>query len=414
MRKELFIAKRILFAKEGNKTVSPPAIRIAIASMALGIIVIILAVAIVIGFKREVANKVIGFNSHIQVSSIKAINSYETIPVAFSDSLIEDLNRLPNVNHIARFGTLPGIIKTDNDFHGIILKGIDEEYSWELFGENLIEGELLTVNPDSTTTNVMISKNIADKLHLKLGDSFLTYFLQEPLRVRKFTISGIYASNFSDYDKLFVFGDIKQIRRLGAWEQDMASGLEISLKNYEQLDETTESIFYSLAGKRDRLGNAYYVRSIKEMNPMIFEWLSALDMNTVVILTLMLIVAGFSMISGLLIIIIERANMIGLLKAMGENNTSIRTIFLIISLFLTTKGLLWGNLIGLGFCFVQKYFHILKLNPVDYYISEVPIYLNGWIILLINFGTLFVTLLMLLGPSYMIAKISPAKTIRFE
>jgi lipoprotein-releasing system permease protein len=414
MSSEFFIARRICLNKEGSRNVSPPAIRVAIISMALGLTVMILAVAIVTGFKKEVRNKVIGFGSHIQLSNFDGNNSYETNPIAISDSLLDEIRRMPNILHVQNFATKPGIIKTEEDFQGVILKGIDENYDWNFFRRNLVEGEALKVHPDSVSNNILISKAIADQLNLKLGDSFVTYFIQDPPRARKHTITGIYSTNFTDYDERFIFIDIKQIRRLSAWEKDMVSGVEILVKDYDRLDETTLQLYSELQTRNDRLGNHFYARSIKQLNPMIFAWLGALNTNVVVILLLMLLVAGFSMISGLLIIILEKASMIGTLKALGENNTSIRKIFLYISVFLIGKGLLWGNLIAITICLIQKYCGLFKLKPETYYVSEVPVDLNLLSLVLINIGALVITLLMLIGPSYLITKISPAKTIRFE
>jgi lipoprotein-releasing system permease protein len=414
MNTAFFIAHRIYSNKEGERKVSPPAIRVATISMALGLAVMILSVAIVVEFKKEVRNKVIGFGSHIQLGNFDSNVSYETHPIAVNDTLINEIGRMPAIRHVQKFATKPGIIKTDDNSQGIILKGIDADYDWDFFRSNLREGETLSIHPDSMTNNVMISKVISDKLNLKLGDSFVTYFIQEPVRARRFTITGIYRTNFVDYDKLFIFSDIKQIRRLSGWDEDMVSGLELLVKDYNRLDDTHLQLYYELQTRKDRLENSFYVRSIKDLNPMIFVWLDVLDMNVVVILILMLLVAGFSMISGLLIIILERANMIGILKALGENNTRIRTIFLYVSAFLIGKGLLWGNAIAFAIIFIQKQSGIFKLDPEIYYVSEVPVGLNLLYILLINAGTLIVTLLMLVGPSYLVAKISPAKTIRFE
>ena len=414
MNPELFIARRIYFHPEGEKQVSPPAIRIAIISMALGLTVMILSVSIVIGFKKEVRNKVIGFGSHIQIGNFDTNTSYETRPIVFSDSLLDQLKAIPNIRHIQAFATKPAIIKTNNDFQGIVLKGVDENFDWDFFKQNLLEGEVLRIRPDSSCTDVLISKNIADQLNLRLGDSFICYFIQEPVRARKYHISGIYQTNFADYDKLFILGDIKQIRRTSDWDDDWVSGLEILVKDYKRLDQTCEQIYFELETQTDRLGHHYYTRTIRQLNPMIFAWLDVLDTNVVVILLLMLLVAGFSMISGLLIIILERANMIGLLKALGENNIRIRKIFLYIAVFLIGKGLLWGNLIALSICFIQKLTGLLKLNPEVYYVEKVPIDLNIPILILINAGTLITTFLILVGPSYLVAKISPVKTIRFE
>jgi lipoprotein-releasing system permease protein len=362
-----------------------------------------------------VRNKVIGFGSHIQITNFDSNSYYEMKPIAISDTLLSLLQNYPNISHVQRFSTKPGIIKTDEDSQGAVFKGIDENYDWDFFKQNLLEGEIPPIRPDSTIADILISKKIADKLNLKLGDSFLTYFVrQDDVSPRKFHIAGIYQTNFSDYDKLFVLVDIKQIRRINQWDADMASGLEMTVKDYEQLDQTADALYFDMQSHADRLGNAFYTRSIKQLNQMLFAWLDVLDINVVIILILMIIVAGFSMISGLLIIILERANMIGTLKALGENNASIRKIFLYVSAFLIGKGLFWGNLIALSICFIQKYTGILKLDPETYYLSEVPIEINWFSIFLVNLGTLIVTLLLLIGPSYLVAKISPAKTIRFE
>ena len=328
MNLELFIARRIHFSKEGNRQVTPPAVRIAIVGVALGLAVMILSVAIVIGFKKEVRNKVIGFGSHIQITNFDNNSSYETTPIAVSDSLLQALREFPGIKHIEGYATKMGILKTDSDFQGVVLKGIDTDYDWSFFRNNLKEGELLTIDPKKTSTDVIISRYLSDLLGLKLGDSILTYFVQEDVRARKFNIVGIYETGFMDYDKLFVLADIKQIRRLNGWEKDEVSGLELLVDDYDKLDQIAEDLYFNLVEKQDRHGNTYFTRSIKEMNPMIFNWLDVLDVNVVVILILIFAVAGFTMISGLLIIILERTNMIGILKALGENNVSIRKIFL--------------------------------------------------------------------------------------
>lgn len=412
---KLFIARRIFQNREGEKNISPPAVRVAVISIALGLVVMILAVAIVIGFKKEVRNKVIGFGSHIQITNFNSNSYYEMNPIAIGDTLLKQLRDYPNISHVQRFSVKPGLIRTDKDSQGLVFKGVGEEYDWHFFRQNLLEGEVLHIRPDSLTTDVLISKKIAGKLHLKSGDSFLAYFVRgDDVSPRKFRIAGIYQTNFSDYDKLFILADIKQISRINRWDADMASGLEVRVQNYEQSDQTAENLYFDLQSRTDRLGNVLYTRSVKQLNPMIFAWLDVLDTNVAVIILLMILVAGFSMISGLLIIILERANMIGTLKALGENNAGIRKIFLYLSAFLIAKGLFWGNLIALSVCFIQKQTGILKLNPETYYLSEVPVEINWGYILLINLGTLVATLLLLTGPSCLIARISPAETIRFE
>lgn len=414
MSLELFIAKKIHFSKEGGKQVTSPSVRIAIAGVALGLAAMILSVAIIIGFKKEVRNKVIGFGSHIQVANLDNNTSYETKPIAVSDSLLQALRSTSGISHVDAFATKPGILKTDDAFEGIVLKGIDENFDWTFFRNNLKEGVIFAVTPDTSSTDVLISKLLADKMGLKTGDSFFTYFIQENVRTRKFHITGIYDTGFQDYDRIFVIADIKQVQSLNDWEKDQVTGLELQVTNYDDLDQLAEDLYISLGEHEDRLGNTYYARSIKELNPMIFEWLGVLDMNVVVILVLLLAVAGFTMISGLLIIIIERTNMIGILKSLGEDNTSIRKIFLYVAFFLIGKGMLWGNVIGIVLCLLQSHFKILSLDPSVYYLDAVPIDLNILSLVLLNVGTLTVSMLMMLGPSYLITKINPAKSIRFE
>lgn len=414
MNLELFIAKKIHFSKEDGKQATPPAVRIAMTGIALGLAVMMISIAIIVGFKNEVRNKVIGFGSHIQITNFDTNNSYEAHPVAVSDSLLNTLRAYSGVSHVETFATKPGILKTDTDFQGIVLKGVDVDYDWSFFNNNLKEGTTIAVNPDKTGTEVIISRYLCNLLGLKLGDSFLTYFMQEDVSTRKFTISGIYETGFLDYDKLFVIVDIKQIRRLNGWEKDEASGIEVFIKDYDKLDQIAENLYFDMAEKQDRKGNTFYTRSIKELNPMIFSWLDVLDMNVVVMLILMMAVAGFTMISGLIIIILERTNMIGILKALGQSNTSIRKIFLYISFFLIGKGMLWGNAIGLFICFIQYQFKLLKLDPSVYYMEAVPIHLTLPAFILLNIGALIVAMLMMLGPSYVITKIEPARSIRFE
>ena len=414
MSVEFFIAKRIYKDKEESNNVSPPAIRVAIVSMAIGLTVMILSVAVVVGFKKEIRNKVIGFSSHIQITNFEDNHSYELKPVAVSDTLKNLLIEQYDILRVEPFITKPGIIKTEEDFQGVVFKGVDEQYNWDFFRSNLIEGTVPNIHPDSSFQEALISRTIADKLNLKSGDSFIAYFVQEPLRVRKFRITGIYQTYFSDYDKILVLTDIKEIRRLNQWDSDMVSGLELYVNNYRDLDITAESLYFELLMKKDRLNNTYLTRSVKQIKPEVFDWLSVLDMNVIIILVLMLVVAGFSMISGLLIIILERTNMIGTLKALGQNNTSIRKIFLYLSAFLIGKGLLWGNILAISLCLIQHHFGVLKLNPDDYYLAKVPVNISVLSILLINLGALFATLAILIGPSYLVANISPAKTIRFD
>ena len=416
MSTEFFIAKRIYFSKSGEKKVSPPAIRIAMASIAIGLAVMVLSIAIIIGFKQEVRNKVIGFGSHIQITDFSSNNSYESSPIIISDSIVSSvILKDPNIAHVQLYATKPGIIKTDEDFMAIILKGVGTDYNWDFFRQNLIRGSVPEYNNDSTSVSVLISQIMSRKMNLDVDDSFLSFFIHnDNVRARRFHITGVYETNFSEYDNIFVLSDIKQVRRLNQWEANQVSGAEILVKNYDKLDETTESLYFEMSTLKDEDGNSFYTQSITQIRPEIFYWLGVLDTNVVIIIILMLVVSGFSMISGLLIIILERINMIGILKVLGEDSTNIRKIFLYIASFIISKGLIWGNLIGIGFCLLQKYFKILKLDPEAYYVAYVPVELNIWYIVMINAGTLLLSLLMLIGPSYLVARITPSKSIRFD
>ncbi|MDR1257702.1 MAG: ABC transporter permease [Tannerellaceae bacterium] len=412
---EFFIARRIYRSRSGDgRRQTPPAVRLAMAGIALGLAVMILSVAIIVGFKKEVRNKVIGFGSHIQVTAFDSNTSYETAPIAIDSSLVETIRSHSGVRHVEAFATKPGILKTETDFQGIVLKGVDEDYDWTFFRNNLKEGAPLTIDPDKTSADVIISRYIARLLKLKMGDTFLTYFVQDDVRVRRFTIVGIYETGFGDYDRLFVLTDIKQIRRLGGWQPNQASGLEIQVNDYDRVDEIADELFSEVAAGGDTAEYSLFIRSIKDMNPMIFSWLDVLDINVAVILILMLAVAGFTMISGLLVVILERIQMIGILKAMGHSNAGIKKVFLYISFFLIGRGMLWGNLIGVFICAAQRWGRVFRLDPSTYYLDAVPIDLSLQSLLLLNLATLTLIWLMMLGPCHLITKISPSRSIRFE
>lgn len=414
MNLELFLARKIHFSGDQKQKISSPAIKIATAGIALGLATMILAVSIVIGFKNEIRDKVVGFGSHIQVTNFDNNISYESQPICVNDTLLSKIKSVEGVKHVEEYATKPGIIKTDSDFQGVVLKGVGKDYDWTFFKQNMIEGNVLQ-NSDSITDNqTIISKHLADRLHLKVGDSFISYFIQEPIKARKFVITGIYSTNFEDYDKLFIITDIDIVKRLSEWDKDQVSGVEIFVNNFNDLESIKEEVFFSVISHKDRLGNTLYAKSIKEVNPMIFNWLELLDMNVWIILILMVSVSGFTMISGLLILILEKANMIGILKAMGAPNKMIRKTFIYVASFIILKGMLWGNIIALVICGAQELFGIIKLDPATYYVSEMPVEINIIYILLINIGTLLISLLMMVAPSYLIARISPAKSIKFE
>ena len=414
MNLELFIARKIQFSndKQGKKT-SRPAVRIATAGIAIGLTVMIAAIAVVVGFKKEIRDKVSGFGSHILITNLDANSTYETMPIIVDSQMINSILVIDGVRHVQRFATKPGIIKTEDEFQGIALKGVDGDFDWNFIKNHLVEGNVLKIS-DTICTGALISQNIAQKLHLKLGDDFVTYFIQDKVRARKFIVEGIYSTNFGDYDKLFILADIRHIQKLNGWQENEISGLEILIDDFDNLDKVADNVFAQTANRFDDSGASYYVRTIRDINPQIFSWLDLLDINVWVILILMLSVAGFNMISGLLIIILEKTNMIGILKSLGSADWSVRKIFLYQSFFLIGKGMFWGNVIGLSLCIIQHYTGVIKLDPATYYVSAVPVSLNITWLLLLNIASFAVSVLMLIAPSYIIAKISPAKSIRFE
>ena len=415
MNWKLFIAHRIYRSNEGGKEVSKPAVRIAMWGIAVGLAVMIVAVAVVIGFKHEVRDKVVGIGSDITVTNFDAQKSYETVPVSASDSLLDVLRSTEGVKHVQRYSTKPGMIMTDDNFLGMVLKGVSQEYDWTFLSKHLQEGEIPAFSDTASTNRALISRTIANKLHLKTGDKLYTYYIDgEKVRARRLEVSGIYQTNFSIYDDLFLLTDLYTVNRLNSWKPDQVSGIEVEVEDYGLLQPIKENIREKVDMQKDRYGSTYYVTTVEESNPQIFAWLDLLDMNVWVILILMTGVAGFTMISGLLIIILERTNMIGVLKALGADNLAIRKVFLSFSVFLIGRGMLWGNLIGLAFVGVQSFFRPFKLDPATYYVDSVPVEFNLWWWILLNVCTLIVSVLMLVGPSYLIAHIHPAKSIKFE
>lgn len=414
MSLSFFIARRIYSESDGGKQVSRPAVLIAMAGIAVGLAVMIIAVAVAVGFKSEVRNKVIGFGSHIQITNLDAVNSYETHPIVAGDSMMAALAAYPQISHVQRFSTKPGMIKTDDAFQGMVLKGVGPEFDPRFMQEYLLEGEIPVFSDSVSCNQILISKALATKMKLKLGDKIYTYYIQDDVRARRLTIAGIYQTNFSEYDNLFLLTDLNLVNRLNGWQPEQVTGVELQVKDYDRLEDTTYEIAVETDNRQDKFGGIYYVRNIEQLNPQIFEWLSLLDLNVWVILILMIGVAGFTMISGLLIIIIERTNMIGVLKALGATDFTIRKTFLWFAVFLIGKGMLWGNAVGLAFCILQSQFGLFKLAPETYYVDTVPVSFNIPLFLLINIGTLLTTVLMLIGPSYLITKINPASSIRYE
>ena len=414
MNTEFFIAKRITFDKESKQSISRPIIRICIFGISLGLAVMIISVAIVVGFRHEIRKKIIGFGSHIQIVNYDLNTSFETSPISRNQHFYPSLDSIKGVKHIQVFATKPGIIKTKADIQGAIVKGVGSDFDWSFFNENLIDGNSFTVNDSVKTNEVLISKYLSLLLKLKVGDKFIMYFIDKKPRPRSFIVSGIYETSLEEFDRQFILADIGHVIKLNNWEDDEISGFEVLIDDYDNIDYMTFAVRNITGSTFDEDGQTLQVINIKQKYPQIFDWLNLVDKNVWIILGLMIIVAAFNMISGLLILILDRTNMIGILKAIGTRNKSIKNIFLYQSAFLMIKALFWGNIIGLGICWIQDYFKVLKLDQTSYFIDYAPINFNLFHIVILNVGTLVITMIILLLPSVIISNINPVKTIRFN
>lgn len=414
MKAEFFIAKRITFSRGANRNFSAPIVNISVAGIALGLAVMIISMAVVTGFRNEVSSKVTGFSADIQISNFDANNSFETQPINSNEVPIDSIRQLDGVVHIQPYIVKSGIIKTQDNIQAIALKGIDSEYDWSFLRSHIVAGDTFAIVDTVKSNRIFLSSYIANLLHLGVGDKLSVYFVQDPPRVRPFIISGLFKTSIEDFDHVFAFVDMRHLQKVNDWQSDQITGFEITIDDFSRLDELSDSIFF-IAGNNFTQGGANVkVTNIKERYPQIFDWLNLQDMNVWVILALMLAVAGFNMISGLLILILEKTNMIGMLKAIGYNNWNIQKIFLIQSFFLITKGLAWGNIIGIGLCLLQQQFAIIPLDEASYYMSTVPINMQIAHIVALNIGTLAITMLIMLLPSLLISHISPAKAIKFN
>jgi len=409
-----FIAQRLIKGRREETSFSRPINVIAIIGIAMGLAVMILAVSILTGFKQEIRDKVVGFGSHIQIMNFDSNISFETAPISEAQEFIPKIKQIPGIKHIEVFATKAGIIKTDEDIQGVVLKGIGSDFDWSYFGSNMVEGSVFIVSDTIRTDKVIISKKISDMLRLKLGDSFAMHFIQDPPRQRKFTICGIYETSLEEFDKMYVFCDIGHIKRLNGWNDDQVSGFEIFIDDFDRLDEMESEVRDAIGYKITEEDAMFRVDNIRKRYPQIFDWLNFQDINVIIIIFLMLIVAGFNMISGLLILILEKTNMIGIMKALGSEDSIIRRVFLYQAAYLIGKGLLWGNLIGIGLAYLQLKTGIITLDPSSYYIKTVPVNLDLSHVLLLNAGTMFAIVIMLLVPSQLISRITPVKAIRYD
>lgn len=414
MKVELFIARRLVSKKHSMNSFSRPITAVAIGGIAIGLAVMILAVAIVTGFKKEISEKVIGFGAHLQIVNFDNNTSYETLPITKNQDWVDDVSAIEGIESINMFIVKAGIVKTDDNLHGVVFKGVDRDFDWKFFNQYIVAGDTLVIIDSVKSNGVVVSQYVAEALELKLGDSFSAYFIQDPPRMRKFTISGIYNTQLQDLDKIFVMVDIKHLRKLNDWEEDQITGFEIHVKDFSKLIKYEKAVNRIVGNNFSPDGSMLKVKNIGEEYPGIFDWLSLLDINVLVILVLMVCVAGFNMISGLLVIILERVNMIGVFKSMGATNFKVSKVFIYVAGFLISRGLLIGNLIGIGLCFIQKYTGVISLDPESYYVAVVPVNIEIIHILLLNAGTLLITVAMMILPSMIVSKISPADSIRFN
>jgi len=402
----LFIARRIGGAGKG-KGFSSLIKKIAVVSISLGLAVMIISMAVVTGFQNEIRDKVIGFGAHVQITNFDYNISFEPQPISSQQDFLDDIRKLNGVKHIQVFATKPGIIKTDDDIHGIIFKGVGPDFDWSFFSDRLVTGNILTMDDTLRSEEAIISRLISRRLQLEKGDDLFIYFIQDPPRIRRLNIAGIYDTGLEELDRLFVLGDIRHVQRLNDWNPDQIGGFEVLVSDYDAIPDMSDAIFDLLPYHLD-------AKSIRQLYPQIFDWLSLLDMNVYVIIALMILVAGINMITTLLISVMDKTNAIGILKAVGAGNNMIRKVFLYHAGMLISKGLLWGNLIGILACLVQGHWGLITLSPESYYVSEVPVNLQWNHIILLNAGTFILSMAMLIAPSYIITRISPVRAIIYR
>jgi lipoprotein-releasing system permease protein len=408
---EYFIAKRLITAKDYKSSISAPIIKIAIAAIALGIIMMIIAVATGVGLQQKIRQKVSAFNGHIIISSYNDNQSdVSTAPISINQNFYPNFKTVDGIMHIQAVASKAGMIKIESAVEGILFKGVGKDYRWKNLKEYLVDGRLPIVNK-GINPEIIISHYLANRLNLKTGDKFNTLFMKEDSNqlpnLRRFEIVGIYNSGFQEFDASYIIGDIRHIQRMNKWKEDQIGSFEVFVSDFSKIEEIGQAVYQETASTLDS-------QTIVEKYYYIFEWLHLFDFNIIVLLVVMIIVSTINMVVALLVLILERTQMIGILKSLGANNWSIRKIFLYNSFYLIIRGLFLGNFIGIGMLFLQKYFGIVKLNPESYYVNEAPVYINFGYILVLNIGTVLICLFVLLIPSYIITKISPSKSMRFD
>ena len=415
MSLSLFLAKRIYKDPQNKEQASRPAIRIATIGVAIGIIVMLLSTCIILGFKQTIKDKVVGFGGHIQVANFLTHQTTDSYPIIVNDSIKRVIKKIDGVQHVSTFALKQGILKTNTDFLGISFKGVTKDFDNSFITQHLISGKFPLFGTPKSKKSIVISATIANKLNLKEGDKVFAYFIDDnDVRIRTFRVAGIYETNLSLFDNVTCFIDLQNVIKLNNWNNNQATGMEVTINNFDKLNEVSAQFVNKINRTVDAEGNTYSSQTIKELVPQIFSWLNLLDINVWIILSLMILVASVTMVSGLLIIILERTNMIGLLKALGAKNKVIRSTFLYFAFFIIVRGMIIGNSIAFLLLLIQKYMGVVKLDANTYYVSVVPVQLNIPIIVLINLATVIISILVLIIPSYLIAHIHPSKSIKYE
>jgi lipoprotein-releasing system permease protein len=408
---EFFVSKRLIRSKDYKSSISAPIIKIAVGAIAIGIVMMLVSFATGLGLQQKIREKIAAFNGHISISNFDNNQSgVSMVPISTEQEFYPKFGSVEGIRHVQATASEYGVIRTEKSFEAIIVKGVGTDYNWDYLKNFLIAGKL----PDYSkgiSDQILMSEYIANRLGFKTGDKVIVYFLEnensERPRLVAFEISGIYNSGFQEFDKTFLIADIKQIQRLNDWEKNQVGGFEVFVSDFDDIEQKGRQVYQNI-------GSFLNSQTIVEQYPSIFEWLTLFDFNIALIIGIMILVSGMNMITALLVLILERTQMIGILKALGSGNRSIRKIFLYNAGYLVLKGLFWGNLIGLGLLFIQQKFKLIPLDPKTYYVTEAPIYIGWEYILAVNVGTLLLCMLMLLLPSYIITKISPVKAMKFE
>ena len=411
MNIELFLARRLYSTRKGGRRISRPAVAIAQWGVAVGTLVMFVSICIIVGFKQQIRDKIIGFGGHVQVMSYEAMADGET-PVAADSVFLAELSSVDGVEHVQPYAVKPGMLVGNDEYEGIVLKGVGKDYDLSFVKENIVEGALPEWSTSKASNAVVLSRSTANRLKLNIDDKVNVYFLQDGVKARRMSVAAIYETHLSELDNVMAITDIYTVRRLNGWSSEEAAGLEITVSDYNDADIACSRI-NRVVERHNGLGTSLYVSTIDELYPSLFAWLSVLDQTVWLILVLVLFIAGFTTVSGLLILILEKSNFIGVMKAIGARDVSISRVFLYYSCFIIGKGILWGNAIAVTVCLLQQHFHIVGLDPSMYYMNCVPVEFT-WLLLPMNIGIFVLSVLMLLLPSMFISRIEPTKAIKFE